>query len=234
MPHHGKIGPSAHATNPAPLPGNSLSWHSLSPLIPRKGQQIFGIIISCPIMETLSFPFMPLTLQPSRKFPQLALTLFHVISKKCEKLFWRKTISRGLARQARRLQGLEAWELAGAFQAGQGLEAWGLAGGAGRPGNQFEIEFLGLEISSWFFQKLFQFCAFFCATLCSELCYFSEIIVLFFLVFSFVLFFVLLCVRNCATFRKFLCFLLVFSFVFFLCYFVLGIVLLFGNSCAFF
>ena len=101
MPHHRKIGPSTHATSTAPLPGNSLSWHSLSPLIPRKGQKIFGgIIISCPIMETLSLPFMPLTLQPSGKFPQLALTLFHVISKKCDKLFWRKTISRGLARQA--------------------------------------------------------------------------------------------------------------------------------------
>ena len=52
-------------------------------------------------------------------------------------------------------------------------------------------------------------------------------------VFRFVLFFVLLCARNCATFRKILLFFLVFSFVFFLCCFVLGIVLLFGNSYAF-
>ena len=85
-----------------------------------------------------------------------------------------------------------------------------LPGGAGRPGNQFKIEFLGLKIplSFWIFQKSFQFCAFSCAFLCSELCYFSEIIVFFFFSFKF-----------CA---------------FFLCYFVLGIVLLFGNSCAVF
>ncbi len=136
MPHHRKIGPSTHATSTAPLPGNSLSWHSLSSLIPAKSPKIFGgRIRSCPIMETLSPPFMPLTLQPSRKFPQLALTLFHVISKKCEKLFWRKTVWRGLARQARPLQGLEAWELAVAFKAGQGLEAWGLPLG-GRGGQE--------------------------------------------------------------------------------------------------
>ena len=63
--------------------------------------------------------------------------------------------------------------------------------------------------NSCVFFLIFKFCAFSCATLCSELCYFSEILVFFFLVLSFVLFLVLLRARNCATFRKFLCFFLV-------------------------
>ena len=83
--------------------------------------------------------------------------------------------------------------------------AWG--GGAAR--DEFKIEFPGLEIPLSF-------------------CFFSRNR------FSFVLFLVLFCARNCATFWKFLCFFFQFEVLcFFLCFFVLGIVLLFGNSCAF-
>ena len=183
MPHHRKIGPSTHATSTAPLPEERPKniWWNNNNLMPHHGNTEPSIHATDPA----AFPEIPST--GTHSFP-------------CNFQEMRQTV-------------LAENDLPRPCQAGRPgrCKDWkpgGLPGGAGRPGNQFKIEFLGLEIplSFWIFQKSFQFCVFSCAFLCSELCYFSEILVLFFSVLSFVLFLVLLCARNCATFRKFLCF----------------------------
>ena len=192
MPHHRKIGPSTHATSTAPLPGNSLSRHSLSPLIPRKGQK--------------------------RKFPQPALTLPSDSKERPKNIWWNNNLmphhgntepsihatdpaafpeipSTGTHCfpcnfQEMRKTVLAENDLARPCQAGRPgrCKAWRSHSRFGFSRNRFSFVFF-----------LVLFCARNCATFRRFLCFFFSVL-------SFVFFLVLLCAWNCATFRKFVCF----------------------------
>ena len=83
------------------------------------------------------------------------------------------------------------------------------------------------------FFLVFSFVLFF-VLLCARNCATFWKLLCFFCSFQFCAFFVLLCARNCATFRKFLCFFLVFSFVFFCVTLCSELCYFSENSCAFF